>query len=94
VPHPSRSHREGWGIRATREPLSFPAAPVTNALAHRSVKIGSTWAIWPNYSRVTVGSPSDMQSFQTSFLEVMQLPDGKLNALAHPYPHLLQTHAC
>jgi uroporphyrinogen-III synthase len=24
VPHPSQSHREGWGIRATREPLSSP----------------------------------------------------------------------
>ncbi len=24
VPHPSQSHREGWGIRALREPLSLP----------------------------------------------------------------------
>jgi uroporphyrinogen-III synthase len=24
VPHPSQSHREGWGISATREPLSTP----------------------------------------------------------------------
>jgi len=24
VPHPSQFHREGWGIRATREPLSSP----------------------------------------------------------------------
>jgi hypothetical protein len=24
VPHPSQSHREGWGIRAKREPSSSP----------------------------------------------------------------------
>jgi histidinol-phosphate aminotransferase len=74
--------------------MKRPGGPVTNALAHRSVMIGRTWAIWPNYSRVTVGSPADMQSFQTAFLEVMQMPTDKMNALAHPYPHLLQTHVC
>jgi histidinol-phosphate aminotransferase len=69
-------------------------APVVNALAHHSVMIGRTWAIMPNWPRVTVGSPSDMASFQTAFLEVMQMPDGKLNALTHPYPHLISQHAC
>ena len=71
-----------------------PGAPVVNALAHHSVMIGRTWAIMPNWPRVTVGSPSDMASFQTAFLEVMQMPDGKLNALTHPYSHLLNQHAC
>jgi histidinol-phosphate aminotransferase len=74
--------------------LKRPGSPVANALAHRNVMIGRTWPIWPNRPRITVGSPADMQSFQTAFLEVMQLPDNKLNALAHPYPHLLQHHAC
>ena len=69
-------------------------APVVNALAHHSVMIGRTWAIMPNWPRVTVGSPSDMASFQTAFVEVMQMPDGKLNALTHPYPHLISQHAC
>jgi histidinol-phosphate aminotransferase len=71
-----------------------PGAPIINALAHHSVMIGRTWAIWPNRPRVTVGSPADMQSFQSAFLEVMQMPDNKLNTLAHPYPHLLNPHAC
>jgi histidinol-phosphate aminotransferase len=71
-----------------------PGAPVINALAHHSVMVGRTWAIMPNWPRITVGSPSDMQSFQTAFLEVMQMPDGKMNALTHPYPQLLHTHAC
>jgi hypothetical protein len=35
-----------------------------------------------------------MASFQTAFVEVMQMPDGKLNALTHPYPHLISQHAC
>jgi histidinol-phosphate aminotransferase len=71
-----------------------PGGPVVNALAHHSVMIGRTWAAMPNWPRVSVGSPSDMQSFQTAFLEVMQMPDGKRNALAHPYPHLVETRAC
>jgi histidinol-phosphate aminotransferase len=71
-----------------------PGAPVVNALAHHSVMIGRTWAAMPNWPRVTVGSPSDMQSFQSAFLEVMSMPDGKMNALAHPYPHLAAVHAC
>jgi histidinol-phosphate aminotransferase len=71
-----------------------PGAPVINALAHHSVMVGRTWPIMPNWPRITVGSPGDMQSFQTAFLEVMKMPDGKINALAHPYPHLVHDHSC
>ena len=71
-----------------------PGGPVTNALAHRNVMIGRTWDVWPRFVRVTIGSPADMQSFQSAFLDVMQLTPSKLNALAHPYPHLLQNHVC
>jgi hypothetical protein len=48
----------------------------------------------PNWPRVTVGSPAEMQSFQSAFVEVMKMPDGKMNALAHPYPHLAGVHTC
>jgi histidinol-phosphate aminotransferase len=71
-----------------------PGGPVINALAHQSVMIGRTWPIMPNWPRVTVGSPSDMQSFQTALLEVEKMPDGKVKALAHPYPHLVPEHSC
>jgi histidinol-phosphate aminotransferase len=71
-----------------------PGGAVINGLAHQSVMIGRVWSAWPTCVRVSVGSPSDMASFQTAFLEVMQQPDNKLNALTHPYPHLLETHSC
>jgi histidinol-phosphate aminotransferase len=74
--------------------MKRPGGPVANGLAHHSVMIGRVWAIWPNYARVTVGSASDMQSFESAFLEVMKTPTDKLNALNHPYPHLLEGHAC
>jgi histidinol-phosphate aminotransferase len=67
---------------------------VTNALAHRDVMIGRTWAIWPNQVRVSVGSKDDMASFQTAFLEVMKMPTDKIEAMVHPYPHLLEEHVC
>jgi histidinol-phosphate aminotransferase len=72
-----------------------PGNPVINALAHQNVMIGRTWPIWPNHVRVSVGSGSDMAAFQTAFLEVMQMPTDKMNALVHPYPHLLAaTQVC
>lgn len=71
-----------------------PGGAVTNALAHQNVMIGRTWPVWPNQVRVSVGSASDMASFQTAFVEVMQMPDSKMNALVHPYPHLLDVAAC
>lgn len=71
-----------------------PGPAVANGLAHHAVMIGRTWAIWPNRPRVSIGSPSDMASFQTAFLEVMQMPEDKLSALVHPYPHLIEPHAC
>jgi hypothetical protein len=35
-----------------------------------------------------------LASFQTAFLEVMKTPSDKLNAMVHPYPHLVEGHAC
>jgi histidinol-phosphate aminotransferase len=74
--------------------VKMPGAPVINALAHHSVMIGRTWSAMPNWPRVTVGSPSEMQTFQSAFVEVMKMPDGKMNALAHPYPQLARMHSC
>jgi histidinol-phosphate aminotransferase len=71
-----------------------PGGPVTNALAHRSVMIGRTWEVWPNSVRVTIGSQTDMASFQAAMAAVMQMPTGKVQAMNHPYPHLVATHAC
>jgi histidinol-phosphate aminotransferase len=68
---------------------------VATALAHQNVMIGRSWAVWPTWVRVSVGSADDMASFQTAFLEVMKMPEDKMNALVHPYPHLIaDTYAC
>jgi histidinol-phosphate aminotransferase len=67
---------------------------VATALAHQNVMIGRSWAVWPNWVRVSVGSAEDMASFQTAFIEVMKMPEDKMSSLVHPYPHLLEEHAC
>jgi histidinol-phosphate aminotransferase len=71
-----------------------PGVDVAKAMAHRDVIIGRTWAISPNSSRITIGSASEMERFQTALLEVMQMPEDKMNALAHPYPQLLRARVC
>jgi hypothetical protein len=43
VAHPSQSHREGWVIRATREPFSF-APPRNRSLSHPPGTVISTEA--------------------------------------------------
>jgi histidinol-phosphate aminotransferase len=46
---------------------------MADMMAH-NVMIGRTWPIWPNYVRITVGTPADMSAFQTAFAEVMSKP--------------------
>jgi histidinol-phosphate aminotransferase len=48
-----------------------PGKEVIKAMADRNVIIGRTWPIWPNYVRVSVGTPAEMAAFQTAFAEVM-----------------------
>lgn len=40
-----------------------PAKPVQEALLAQNVQIGRSWPIWPNVSRVSVGSASEMDAF-------------------------------
>lgn len=47
---------------------------VIAAMQAKNVYIGRTWPIWPNYVRVTVGTPAEMATFQTAFKEVMGGP--------------------
>ena len=47
---------------------------VIAAMQAKNVYIGRTWPIWPNYVRVTVGTPAEMAKFQTAFAEVMSAP--------------------
>jgi histidinol-phosphate aminotransferase len=47
---------------------------VIAAMQKRNVFIGRTWPIWPNYVRISVGTPAEMAAFQTAFEEVMSQP--------------------
>lgn len=40
-----------------------PAAPIKKAFYDHNVMIGRSWPIWPNASRITVGSMDDMKAF-------------------------------
>ncbi|MDX3899965.1 MAG: pyridoxal phosphate-dependent aminotransferase [Sphingobium sp.] len=48
-----------------------PAKAVQTALIAEKVQIGRSWAIWPNVSRVTVGSAKDMQAFRDAVQKVV-----------------------
>src|SRR5258705_8366133 len=49
-----------------------PAKEVIDAMAARNVFIGRAWPAWPTHVRITVGTKSEMEKFQTAFQEVMQ----------------------
>ncbi|GAN54717.1 pyridoxal phosphate-dependent aminotransferase [Tanticharoenia sakaeratensis] len=50
---------------------SKPAAEVKAAFAAQKVEIGRSWEIWPNRSRITIGSMANMQAFCTALDKVM-----------------------
>ena len=51
-----------------------PGRQVIAAMRQQDVFIGRTWPIWPTYVRITVGTPQEMQLFQTAFEKVMSTP--------------------
>lgn len=55
---------------------------VIAAMQAKNVYIGRTWPIWPNYVRITVGTPAEMAKFQTAFKEVMGGPATPVTARA------------
>jgi histidinol-phosphate aminotransferase len=48
-----------------------PGREIQGALVAEKVVIGRTWPAWPNYVRVTVGTPDEMTKFKAAFLKVM-----------------------
>ena len=40
------------------------------AMASHNVYIGRMWPVWPQWVRVTVGSPEDMAAFKDAFTKV------------------------
>ena len=48
-----------------------PGSQIRQLMAQDGVHIGRSWPVWPSYVRVTVGLPSEMEAFQTSFKKAM-----------------------
>jgi histidinol-phosphate aminotransferase len=51
-----------------------PGRQVMAAMQKQDVYIGRVWPIWPNSVRITVGTPHEMEVFQTAFDKVMSTP--------------------
>ncbi len=51
-----------------------PGPQIRGLMAKDNVHIGRSWAALPTYVRVTVGLPSEMEAFQTSFKKAMDTP--------------------
>jgi histidinol-phosphate aminotransferase len=56
-----------------------PGPQIRALMAKDGVHIGRSWAAWPTYVRVTVGLPTEMQAFQTSFKKAMDSPAAAFN---------------
>jgi histidinol-phosphate aminotransferase len=47
---------------------------VIQAMQEKNIYIGRTWPIWPNMVRVSIGTPAEMERFQTAYKQVMDSP--------------------
>jgi len=67
-----------------------PGKEFQQAMLKENVAIGRTWSAMPNYVRVTVGTKSEMEKFQTAFVKCMDMPPGAVNGAAEL--HLPEFH--
>lgn len=65
-----------------------PGKDVIAAMAAKNVFIGRTWPIWPTHVRITVGTRSEMDKFQTAWKEVMSAPASASRPARHEQPSL------
>jgi histidinol-phosphate aminotransferase len=59
-----------------------PGREFQAAMLRENVAIGRTWSAMPSYVRVTVGTKSEMEKFQTAFVKCMDMPPGAVNGAA------------
>lgn len=59
-----------------------PGREFQQAMLKENVAIGRTWSAMPNHVRVTVGTKSEMEKFQTAFVKCMDVPPGAANGAA------------
>ena len=67
-----------------------PPNQIRAAMAKDGVFIGRSWPAMPTSVRITVGLPSEMEAFKTSFKKAMSAPASALNEMPeltprHPY---------
>jgi histidinol-phosphate aminotransferase len=48
-----------------------PGDRVATAMRKEKIFIGRTWPSWPTHVRISVGTPEEMEKFQSAFLKVM-----------------------
>ena len=48
-----------------------PAAQLAAAMTKQGVIIGRSWPVWPNYARITIGTPDEMQMFCAALRNVL-----------------------
>ncbi|HXY37481.1 MAG TPA: pyridoxal phosphate-dependent aminotransferase [Planctomycetaceae bacterium] len=48
-----------------------PGERVAAAMRKEKIFIGRTWPSWPTHVRISVGTPEEMEKFQSAFLKVM-----------------------
>jgi len=48
-----------------------PGERVAMAMRKEKIFIGRTWPSWPTHVRISVGTPEEMEKFQSAFLKVM-----------------------
>lgn len=48
-----------------------PARQLMEALRKEKIYIGRVWPVWPNYTRITVGTPEEMEKFKKALLRVL-----------------------
>lgn len=48
-----------------------PGREVSQAMRKHNIMIGRSWPVWPTHVRITIGTPDEMQKFQTALLKVM-----------------------
>lgn len=63
-----------------------PGREFQMSMLKENVAIGRTWAALPNYVRVTVGTKTEMEKFQTAFLKCMDMPPGAVNGASLHLP--------
>jgi len=66
-----------------------PAKQIIDAMAQQNVYIGRIWPIMPTYTRITVGTPQEMDRFQSALQHAMA---GSAVSYFAPLPKPSRTH--